>query len=63
MPLDLRCLVAERLGENYRLHEDHLNSTLVRVQRIIGFDAVYARAEGAYLYDLEGHEYLDFLGG
>lgn len=63
MPLDLRRLVAGRLGENYLLHEEHLNSTLVRVQRIIGFDAVYARAEGAYLYDLEGEEYLDFLGG
>lgn len=63
MPLDLKRLVQSRLGENYTLHEQHINSTLVRVQRIIGFDQVYARAEGAYLYDQEGHDYLDFLSG
>src|SRR5215210_4599302 len=63
MPLDLKSLVARRLGENYALHERHLNSTLVQVQRIIGFDRVYTRAKGAWLYDAEGREYLDFLSG
>ena len=63
MPLDLKSLITTRLGENYVLHEQHLNSTLVRVQRIIGFDQVYARAEGAWLYDLDERGYLDFLSG
>ncbi len=63
MPVDLKQLVQSRLGENYALHERHLNATLVQVQRIIGFDQVYARAEGAYLYDREGRDYLDFLSG
>ena len=63
MPLDLKALVTARLGENYTLHEQHLNATLVRVQRIIGFDHVYARAAGAYLYDLDERDYLDFLSG
>ncbi len=63
MPLDLKSLITTRLGENYALHEQHLNSTLVRVQRIIGFDQVYARAEGAWLYDLDERGYLDFLSG
>ena len=63
MPLDLKALVTARLGENYTLHAQHLNATLVRVQRIIGFDHVYARAEGAYLYDLDERDYLDFLSG
>ena len=63
MPLDLKSLIQLRLGENYALHEQHLNSTLVRVQRIIGYDEVYARAEGAYLYDRQGRDYLDFLSG
>lgn len=63
MPLDLKGLVTARLGENYSLHEKHLNATLVRVQRIIGFDHVYARAAGAYLYDLDERDYLDFLSG
>ncbi len=63
MPVDIKQLVQSRLGENYALHERHLNSTLVQVQRIIGFDQVYARAEGCYLYDREGRDYLDFLSG
>ena len=63
MPLDLKKLVADRLGENYDLHERYVNRTLVTVQRTIGFDKIYARAEGAYLYDREGNAYLDFLSG
>lgn len=60
---DLKSLFRARLGENYELHEQHINPTLVQVQRIIGFDKVYARAEGAYLYDEQGNDYLDFLSG
>ncbi|MGF1678525.1 MAG: aspartate aminotransferase family protein [Candidatus Methylacidiphilales bacterium] len=63
MPFDLKKLVAERQGENYDLHEKHLNRTLVQVLRTIGFDKVYTRASGAYLYDEEGRDYLDFLSG
>ncbi|MGV3533055.1 MAG: aspartate aminotransferase family protein [Chthoniobacteraceae bacterium] len=63
MPLDLKAVVRKRLGENYALHEQHLNPTLVAVQKIIGFDQVYARAEGAYLYDREDRAYLDFISG
>jgi len=63
MPLDIKDLVTSRLGENYELHDRHLNRTLVKVQRTIGFDIVYARAEGSYLYDMDGKDYLDFLSG
>lgn len=63
MPLDLKALVQERIGENYSLHEKHLNATLVTVQRTIGFDKVYTHASGTWLYDAEGHAYLDFLSG
>ncbi len=63
MPFDIKALVSERFGENYDLHERHINRTLVTVQRTIGFDKVYARASGAYLYDKEGAAYLDFLSG
>ena len=63
MPLDLKSLITARLGENYRLHERHVNPTLATVQRIIGFDVVYGRASGAYLYDLDERDYLDFLSG
>src|SRR3979411_2394077 len=63
MPFDLKEIVASRLGENYQLHERHVNRTLVSAQRVIGFDKVYARAEGAYLYDMDNAAYLDFLSG
>src|ERR1700759_2553125 len=63
MPFDLKEIIAGRLGENYQLHERHLNRTLVAAQRVIGFDKVYARAEGAYLYDMDNAAYLDFLSG
>ena len=63
MPIDIKQLVSERLGENYELHERHINRTLVAVQRTIGFDKIYANAQGAYLYDLDGNDYLDFLSG
>ncbi len=63
MPFDLKSLVAARMGENYDLHSQHLNPTLVQVQRTIGFDRVYVKAKGAYLYDEDGNDYLDFLSG
>src|SRR5918911_2080224 len=63
MAYDLKEIVAARLGENYQLHEQHVNRTLVAAQRVIGFDKVYARAQGAYLYDMDDREYLDFLSG
>src|ERR1700724_1074523 len=63
MGFELKEIIAARLGENYELHERHLNRTLVAAQRVIGFDKVYARAEGAFLYDMDNQPYLDFLSG
>src|SRR5204862_7425875 len=63
MSFDLKEIIAARLGENYQLHERYVNRTLVAAQRVIGFDKVYARAEGAYLYDMDNQAYLDFLSG
>src|SRR2546428_9132588 len=63
MAFDLKEIVAARLGENYQLHERHINRTLVAAQRVIGFVKVYAGAEGAYLYDMDDAPYLDFLSG
>src|SRR5690349_13976965 len=63
MACDLKETIASRLGENSQLHERHINLTIVAAQRVIGFDKVYARAEGAYLYDMDNRPYLDFLSG
>lgn len=63
MPIDIKTLVTDRLGENYTLHERYVNSTLVKVLRTIGFDKVYARAKGQYLWDKEDNRYLDYISG
>lgn len=63
MSFDIKEIITTRLGENYELHDRHVNRTLVKVLKTIGFDKVYARAQGSYLYDMDGKEYLDFLSG
>jgi ornithine--oxo-acid transaminase len=63
MSFDIKSLIADRQGENYELHTRHINRTLVDVLRITGFDKIFVRAEGAYLYDAAGNDYLDFLSG
>ncbi|MGE9293975.1 aspartate aminotransferase family protein [Ruficoccus sp. ZRK36] len=63
MAFDLRAIITERQGENYDLHHKYVNRTLAKVLGTIGFDKVYARAEGSYLYDMDGRDYLDFLSG
>ena len=44
MPLDIKKLVSERLGENYSLHERYVTSTLVKVLRTVGFDTTLRAA-------------------
>src|SRR5262249_27674312 len=40
-----------------------INPQFARVLKKIGFDREWARAEGAYLWDMRGDRYLDMLGG
>jgi ornithine--oxo-acid transaminase len=63
MVFDLSELLAARHGEGYALASQHLNPQLPRMLHAIGFDRVYERAEGAYLYDSDGQAYADFLAG
>jgi ornithine--oxo-acid transaminase len=63
MPIDVAELLRSRHGENYALHEKHLNHQLARVLKTIGFDRFFVRGEGSYLFDAEGERYLDFLSG
>jgi ornithine--oxo-acid transaminase len=59
----LRELLEARSGEDYDLYARTINPQFVRVLRTIGFDRLWARAEGASLYDAEGRRFLDMLGG
>jgi ornithine--oxo-acid transaminase len=56
-------VLAERRGENFKLHARHLNPQLTRVLETLGFDRFYERGEGCYLYDKDGARYLDLLSG
>ncbi|MDT4901609.1 MAG: ornithine--oxo-acid transaminase [Pseudonocardiales bacterium] len=60
---DLRSLLRSRGSERYELQDRHVNPQLSRMLHAIGFDKVYARAQGAYLYDEAGNDYLDMLSG
>ena len=63
MAWSLRQLIEDRQADQYRLHERYINASMARVQGIIGFDKIYTRGEGAYLWDAEGTRYLDLLTG
>jgi ornithine--oxo-acid transaminase len=63
MGFDLPSLLSDRRGEGYDLHARYLNPQLPRTLHAIGFDKVYERAEGAYLWDRDGNRYADFLAG
>jgi len=56
-------IIEQRQSDQYALHRQYLNTSLARVQAIIGFDKIYTRGEGAYPWDAEGHRYLDLLAG
>jgi ornithine--oxo-acid transaminase len=56
-------LLSAHCGKNFELHEQHLNTQMVRVLKAIGYDRVYTQARGPYLYDEQGTEYLDLLSG
>ncbi|MGH8548103.1 MAG: aspartate aminotransferase family protein [Methylococcales bacterium] len=59
----IRELLESRAGENFSLHEAYLNPQMVRVLKTIGYDRLYTKARGQYLYDQDGNEYLDLLSG
>jgi ornithine--oxo-acid transaminase len=59
----IKDLLAQQHGKNFDLHDLHLNTQMVRVLKAIGYDRVYTKASGPYLYDSQGNEYLDLLSG
>ena len=63
MSINIREIINEARGENYSLHEKHINPRFVKTLSTIGFDKCYTRAEGQYLWDSDGRRYLDMLSG
>lgn len=56
-------IITDRQKDQYALHKQFINPSFARVQEIIGFNKIYTRGEGAYLWDAEGNRYLDLLSG
>jgi putrescine aminotransferase len=50
----------QEMKQNYR---QYLNPSLVEIMSMLNFDKLFTRAEGSYVWDVEGNKYLDFLGG
>lgn len=63
MPFDVDAAFREHQGDQFALHEAHLNPQLPRVLRTLGFDRTYVRGEGPWLFDDRGERYLDLLSG
>ena len=63
MSFSLAQLIKTRQADQYNLHSKYISPHMARVQQIIGFDKIYARGEGAYLWDADGKRYLDLLAG
>ena len=59
----IRELIEARSGEEYELYARTVNPQFMRLLKTIGFDRVWSRAQGQYLYDSDGNRYLDLLGG
>jgi ornithine--oxo-acid transaminase len=59
----IRELVEARQGESLELWARTINPQFARVLKTIGFDRTWVRAEGAYLWDVDGNRFLDLLGG
>lgn len=63
MPFDLKSVLEEHHGQNFRLYSRYVNPQLPRVLETLQFDRYWERGEGCYLYDDKGERYLDFLAG
>lgn len=63
MPFKIADLIETHQNDQYPLHLRYVNPPLARAQAIIGFDKLYSRGAGAYLWDADGNRYLDLLSG
>lgn len=52
--------IREQTINNY---EEYINPSLVRLFRFMGLGVVEEKSAGCYIYDNQGHRYLDCLGG
>jgi len=61
--LDIRGLLGAHEGQDYDLYGQAINPQFIKMLRTIGYDRVWSRAAGAYIFDTEGRRFLDMNGG
>lgn len=57
---DALLLKRDSVRENYR---DYISSSVVQLMGLLDFDKHFVKAEGTKVYDEDGKEYIDCLGG
>ena len=50
-------------AEIRQLYKDHVNPGLASMLSLLNFDRKFVRAKGTKVWDADGNEYIDFLGG
>lgn len=60
---DIKELIDQTLHSSAHLSKRHIHPRLAKMFELGGMTAVFDRAEGPYLYDTQGRQFLDFLAG
>lgn len=63
MTFSIQNLIETKRPQQFELYDQYLNHQLLKVLKTLGFNKKYVRAENQYLFDEEGHRYLDLLSG
>src|SRR3981189_637173 len=61
--LDVSEMFVDGQSQRSSMHASHLNEQRVRVLKTIGYDVVFQKGQGQYLFDRDGVRYLDLLSG
>ncbi|MFT7522123.1 MAG: ornithine--oxo-acid transaminase [Kiritimatiellia bacterium] len=56
-------IVEEHISSYDHLSKKHIHPRMQRMMEMGGMNVAFQRAEGPYMYDLEGNRYLDLLAG
>lgn len=63
MSFDMKAMIQEHIHSSDHLSKKHVHPRLSGMLQLGGFNTVFTRAEGPYLYDQNGRKYLDLLAG
>src|SRR5690554_5305205 len=61
--MDIDQALVLKKGEVSKIFKEHLNPGFAKMLSLLNFDRQYIKASGTKLWDVDGNEYIDFLGG